>query len=253
MPLKIVSFFDKNGGLDKMTTYQITSRDYITAQKALENDIDAFLLNGLISLASAVNSLNKSNFSWAFIQSYYSIFYLARAFNGINSYVIVYRKSKPYGIKIQPSEKFTKLKGNSHDVVLNQFKTHFSHDILLNNSIEELSPIDWFNQKRNLINYSLNPLTDPLPPIPLFNHNNNLRRWFTTYVNDIDHTYTFDPKHCFISYPIQLFNRIFTHYTENKLTNIYIDKEKIMFFKKNFSDNKGPITTFMTRINELQS
>ena len=253
MSINTSNFFQKNGYLNSIKTYHISLQDYKTAKLALNADIDAFLLNGLISLSSSVNSLNKSNFSWAFIQSYYSIFYLARAFNGINNYVILYNKRKPYGIKIQPSEKFVKLKGNSHDVVLNQFKTHFSKDTLLSNTIEETSPVDWFNEKRNFINYSLNPLTDPLPPISLFNHKNELRYWITTYVNDTNHIYTFDPRHCFIAYPIQLFNRIFSHYTENKLANIYLDEERMAFFKKNFSDEKGPITTFLTRIFELKN
>ena len=44
--------------------------------------------------------------------TYYSVFYFAQAFNGINDYSVVYKENKPYGIKIQPSEGFVKLKGN---------------------------------------------------------------------------------------------------------------------------------------------
>ena len=252
MSLNLANFFEKKGYLENYQNYQISSLDYTVARNALLSDNNAFFFNGMVSLASSINSLNKSNYSWAFIQSYYSLFYLARAFNGINNYGLVYIKGKPFGINIQPSEKFIKLKGNSHDVVFKQFKKHFANDILLKTSIEELSPIDWFNNKRNHINYTLNPFTDPNPPISLFKYNSDIRNWIVNYTNDSSHTYTFDPKHCFIAYPIQLFNRLFSYYTNNGLTNPYINDENIIFFKNNISDNKGPITSFIARIIEMK-
>lgn len=229
----------------------MSTADYSPAKEALDSDIDSYFINGLVSLSSSINSLNKSNYSWSFIQSYYSIFYLARAFNGINSYGIIYNNKKPYGIKIQPSAKFSKLKGNSHDVVFFQFKTYLSNDTLLTNLIEDVSPVDWFNSKRNHINYALNPLPDPHPPAFLYEHKNNLRKWIATYINDISHEYTFDPSHCFIAYPLQLFNRIFEYYTDNEIKNPYLDEERIGYLRRNFSDNKGPITIFISRLNEL--
>lgn len=251
MSLKIAEFFQNKGYLNNIDTYQISTADNHTAKGALRLDIDAFFLNGIISLSSSINSLNKSNFSWSFIQAYYSIFFLARAFNGINNYVIVYHNKKPFGIKIQPLERFNKLKGNSHDVVFYQFKTHFHNDTLLINTIENSSPVDWFNSKRNLINYTSNPFTDPTPPLLLYDHKNELRNWIATYINDKSHKYTFDPRHCFIAYPLQLFNRIFNYYSDNNMSNVYLNEEKITFISKNFSDNKGPMAIFISRLKEL--
>ena len=37
------------------------------------------MLNGLMTFASAINAIKKNNYSWAFIQCYYTIFYLAEA------------------------------------------------------------------------------------------------------------------------------------------------------------------------------
>jgi len=252
MPLKTSSFFINKGYLDNIQTYNMSQRDCESIQKSLCSDVDAFFLNGLISLSASITSLRKENFSWAFIQSYYSIFYLARAFNGINNYIIIYINSKPYEIRVQPFEKFIKLKGNSHDVVFKQFKEHFPNDVLLNNTINEKPPIKWFNDTRNQINYTLTPFTDPIPPISIYNHGNHLRAWITTYLTDSEHEYTFDPKHCYIAYPIQLFNRLFDYYIDNGLKNTYIDAQKILFLKRNFSDKRGPITTFMTRLDELK-
>ncbi len=251
MPQKLPYFFNSRGYLTSHRTYRMSHCDYQTAKLALKDDIDAFMLNGLISMGSAVQALNRANFCWSFIQSYYSLFFLARAFNGINDYVVVYIGASPFGIKIRPAGIFEKLSGNSHQVVLNQFKKHFQNDILLKNKIENTSPIDWFNRKRNHINYSLTPFTDPKAPESLFDPKDDLRKWVVTYLNDTNHTYTFDPAHCYLAYPIQLFNRIFDYYTENCLINNYIDTERKAYLTQSFGDKKGPFAVFTRRFDEI--
>jgi hypothetical protein len=251
MSLKLPNFFVAKGYLDDIQNYSLSSFDMPIARIALKSDIDAFIVNGLISFSSAINSLNKNNYSWSFIQCYYSLFYFARAFIGLNDFAIVYKDSKPYGIKIQPSSGFIKLKGNSHDVVLSQFKKHFGSDILLANNIDSLSPIDWFNKNRNFINYTLNPQTDPIPPIDLFDYKNELRKWLVTYANDSVHTYTFDSKHCYLAYPFQVFLRIYNFYSENENTVEFIDEERLDYLKRNFSDDKGPMTSMIAKIKDL--
>lgn len=251
MSLRLPHFFEVKGYLDDIDNYQISTFDLNIARKALQSDIDAFLINGLISFTSSINSLHKKNYSWSFIQSYYSIFYFARAFNGINDYAIVYKDKKPFGIKIQPSEGFVKLKGNSHDVVLNQFKDHFKNDVLLINEIDNKSPVDWFNNSRNFINYKLSPQTDPFAPLSLYDYNSDLRKWISTYAGDYNHLYTFDKHHCYISFPLQLFLRIYNYYTENEKKIPYLDSDRFDFLKRNCSDEKGPITALTTKIEEL--
>lgn len=251
MSLKLPNFFVARGYLNNIQNYNLSTVDLPVARSALKSDIDAFLVNGLISFSSAINSLNKKNYSWSFIQCYYSLFYFARAFNGINDYAIVYKDSKPYGIKIQPSSSFVKLRGNSHDVVLSQFKSHFASDILLANNIDNISPIDWFNKNRNFINYTLNPQADPNPPIDLYEYKSELRKWLITYIADTNHHYTFDAKHCYLAYPLHVFLRIYTYYLENNIKVEFLDEERLDFLKRNLSDERGPITSITIKINEL--
>lgn len=251
MSLQLTNFFVSRGYLNNVATYQLSSLDLPIARRALKNDIDCFVTNGLISLSSAINSIKKKGYSWAFIQSYYSVFYLARAFNGINDYAIVYNVNKPLGIKIQPTGKFTKLKGNSHEVVLSQFRTFLSSDVLLSTTIESISPVEWFNQRRSLINYSLNPQTDPNPPLTLFQYKTEFRKWIATYFSDKTHIYTFDPSHCYFAYPLQLFSRIFKYYQDNNLKIDCIDDDKLDFLRNNFSDEKGSISLIISKIDEL--
>lgn len=247
MALKLPNFFVAKGILTNIQNFQLSRYDLSTARLALKDDVDAFFVNGLVSLAGSINSLSKENYSWSFIQSYYSIFYFARAFNGINDYAIVYKDKKPWGIKLQPAQGFVKLKGNSHEVVLEQFKEHFSNDALLSSTIENQHPVDWFNNNRNHINYTMNPLPDPYPPIDLYRHYGDLRKWIVTYFADSSHVYTFDPKHCFIAFPLQLFLRIITYYTDNGLSNMYIN-DKLDYLKRNFCDEKGAITNITSKI-----
>lgn len=251
MSHKLANFFETQGYCDDPSTYRVSTHDYRRAINALIDDTDAFFLNGIISIGAAINSLNRSNFSWAFIQSYYSLFFFARAFNGLNQYAIIYINRRPYGIKIQPSEGFSKHRGNSHQVVLNQFKKIFAHDVLLQNQIEGSSPVDWFQNSRNHINYTLNPFTDPVPPISLYQYQDDLRHWILTYINDSGHLYTFDPKHCYIAYPIQLFLRIFDYYARDERINRFINEERLRFLKMNFSDDKGPIAPLIIKITDL--
>ena len=251
MSLKLSNYFSSKGYLDTIGTYSISALDLVNAQNALKADVDCFFINGIDSFASTLNSVSKSNFSWGFIQAYYCLFFFARAFIGISNYAIVYKDKTPYRIKLQAGEKFIKLKGNSHDVVLNQFKINFSFELLLSNQIGGKSPVDWFNEMRNVINYKLNPFTDPIPPFDLYNYQSNIRKWITNYLNDDIHKYTFDPSHCYIAYPVQLFNRIYEYYINNDLKNDYLNNEVLLFLSKNISDEKGQMSSIIGKIREI--
>lgn len=170
MALNVAHYFNQIGCFNDILNYQVSYNEIRTIREALKLDIDGFIINGLLSFSASINSLNNNNCSWAFIQSYYSIFFFARAFNGINDYAIVYNNKTPYAIKIQPLEKFSKMSGNSHDVVLNQFKNSLGNDVLLTSDIENLNPVEWFNKSRNFINYALNPQTDPISPMNLYSY-----------------------------------------------------------------------------------
>jgi hypothetical protein len=249
--LHLYTFFKAKGYIDNIDSAKINTSDYYIAQKASLTDKDAFFLNGILTFASMLNSLRKQNYSWSFVKAYYCIFYLARTFNAINNYSIVYANSKPYRIKIQPEERFTKLKGNSHEVVLNLYRDEFASDNLLNNEIEEMNPIDWFKINRELINYRLNPLTDPNPPIDLFNYRKDIRKWLYTYFNDSTDIYTFSKEHSYVAYPIKLISRILDYYEENEQKNVFFNDDIILHLRSNISDSKGPITFIINKFENL--
>jgi hypothetical protein len=121
------------------------------------------------------------------------------------------------------------------------------------NDIEGVTPVKWFNKNRNYINYALNPQTDPVPPIDLFDYKTNLRKWLITYFGDNAHQYTFDPKHCYISYPLQVFFRIYNYYIDSDLKIRFLNEEQIGLLSRNFSDEKGPMPAIISKIKDLSN
>jgi hypothetical protein len=252
MSLQLQNYFNGKGFLANFATYQLSNTDLRDAKVALLYDNHSFFLNGLITFSSTINSLNKQNYSWAFIQSYYSLYYLIKSFLSINDYGIVFINKKPFCIKLSLSEKFKKLNGNSHEVVINLYNKEFSSDILVVNNIGGNNPLVWFKTQRELINYKFNPFSDPEPPLEMFKYNNDIRKWINIYFADYDYRYTFSKEHSYLAYPIQLIIKLFDYYDVNELKNPFIDDEKIDYFKKNISDNNGPITSIISKIETLK-
>jgi len=227
----------------------IQSRHIAGAKSALVLDKDSFFINALVSFGSCINSINKSNYSWAFIQSYYSLFFLARAMLAEKSVAIYYPDTKPFSIKFVNGEQFTKLSGTSHDVVLQLFRKSYSSDIMLSNTIEGKDPTVWFKENRELINYKLNPFSDPTPPLDLFHYEENLRKWMLTYLKEI--SYAFSGDHAYIAYVFKLLIREIDQYINDSRTITGLNADRIKFIKQNFQNGGGPIDFLVKRIEQI--
>ena len=218
------------------------------ARKFLKEDRDAFMLNGLLTFASAIHAIKKNNYSWAFIQSYYTVFYLAEALLALNDFSVYYINNSPFSIKVSEGECFKKEKGNSHQVILSMYKKQFYGDSLLCGEINDTNIIDWFNRKREEINYRMTPFSDPEPPSSLFKYNNDLRSWLQAYRKD--YLYCFDSSHSYISFPLNLIDRIISAYTRYSQNNKFLNENVIKHIASNCSDSKG---SFNFLIEDLKS
>lgn len=219
------------------------------ARQYLKKDRDAFMLNGLLTFASAINAIKKNNYSWAFIQCYYTIFYLAEALLAINDFSVYYVKNSPFSIKISEGECFNKEKGNSHQVILSMYKRQFDGDSLLCGEIDDIHIIDWFNKKREEINYRMTPFSDPNPPSPLYIYDKNLRNWLQTYRND--YLYCFNSEHSYISFPLRLIDKVVAIYKEQNLINSFLNDIIIKHISSNCSDSKGSFNFFIEDIKTI--
>lgn len=125
-----------------------------SARLSIALDADTFFVNALITFASAINSINKNNYSWAFVQLYYTVFYCARMNLARKDIGIFYSNSRtPFSIKIANGEVFHKRSGNSHQVYLTEYKNEFGSDPFYFGEIDGKDVITWFEEKRNLVNY----------------------------------------------------------------------------------------------------
>ena len=219
------------------------------ARHCLKQDCDAFMLNGVLSFVSAINSVKKNNYSWAFVQCYYTFFYMAEALLAAHDIGIYYINTTPFSIKLSKGESFKKQNGNSHKVVLSLFKDFFDGDTLLCGEIEGIHIIDWFNKKREQINYRDNPMTDPIPPTPLYRYNNNLRTWISNYQTEI--LYSFNPNHSYIAFSLRLIEYLIAFYQQRNMKNAFITNDVMKHIKKNCCDSKGPFKSLIDNINKI--
>ncbi|WP_297829869.1 hypothetical protein [uncultured Rikenella sp.] len=222
---------------------QLRDNHVAEARQCLKKDRDAFMLNGLMTFAGAINAIKKNNYSWAFIQCYYTIFYLAEALLAINDLVVYYIKNSPFSVKISEGECFNKEKGNSHQVILSMYKKRFDGDSLLCGEIDDIHIIDWFNKKREEINYRMAPFSDPNPPSPLYTYNSNLRDWLQTYKKD--YLYCFNSAHSYISFPLKLIEKVIAIYKEQNQVNSFLNNIVIKHISSNYSDQKGSFNFFI--------
>jgi len=219
------------------------------ARTCLKKDSDAFMLNGLLTFASAINSINKNNYSWAFIQCYYSLFYMAESLLATHDLGIYYVNKSPFSIKISEGESFKKISGNSHQVILSLYKDYFNGNSLLCGEIEGVNIIDWFNHKREEINYRKNPMTDPSPPVPIYKYKNDLRNWISTYRDEF--LYCFEPTHSYIAFSLRLIDYVIDCYKDRHQRNSFITKGVIDHIKNNMSDSNGPFSLFINDIIQI--
>ena len=252
MKLNLTNFLDSKHYCQaiNLRITQLRDSDVQSARECLHRDEDAFFVNGALCYASAVQSVNSNNYSWAFINSYYSIFFFCKVLLSNRDYGIYYIKKTPYFIKTSKGEFFTKGSGNSHQLVFGKFKELFSHEALLIGEIDNMNNIDWFSYKREEINYRLSPMPDPTPPLPLFKYSNDIRKWVVRYMSD--NLYSFDDSHCYMAFPIYLMSIIIKQYSNNNKKNGLISDDLLIHLRKNIADGNGPIDSIITRIEALK-
>jgi len=249
---QVVTFFCGKG-YDVRTSLYLNPAHVQGAKEALYKDIDSFVLNALLSYANCVGSIRFDCYSWAFVESYYAIFYMAKALLGINGIALIYAGKTPYHIKIVNGASFKKGRGNSHDFVFELYKSEFANNQYICGMIENDSVVDWFSRKRNEINYRLNPMTDPLPPDPLFKYKGDLREWMMEYIVSKDDVYVYDIGHSYVAYTLRLILEVIREYEENNLKNELITKNVFSYLSGLFCDKRGPISQILNEIEKIMA
>lgn len=177
----------------------------------LENDSQKLIYSSLLSIASALTSVEQGYTSWPAIKLYYSSFYAIRAILALSGVCLYYNGKKGLWIEsidgALSNNAPSNAKGSTHKFVFILYKNKFPRSPLLSQDIDGLAPFDWLMQKREEINYRQPRFIEPSES-PLFRlvDKYGIRKLCIQYLED--ESYAFDPDHAIISYPIYLMNHI---------------------------------------------
>lgn len=184
---------------------------YVDASKleaALADDAKAVAHAALASFFEGVSGVNCGRFTWSSVKLYYSAFYSCRALLMNRALSVFYVGRSPHSLIAKPGRTVQLNSGNTHSVVLNEFRTRFSADPLLSQSIQDSDPLSWLENLRNWASYRAAPFNDPDPPKHFSRPFQKLRNHLQSYVGEDQEYHSFDPDHAMICYPLWLLERI---------------------------------------------
>lgn len=186
----------------------ISRADALTLDLALIEDAKSIAHASLASLFEGINGLEKERFNWAIVKLYYSAFYSCRAILMLRSFSVFYIGRSPYALLAKAGETVTQKSGNTHTVVMTEFKNRFSADELLSQDIDSKGPLSWLEDRRNHASYKSAPFTDPTPPPEFVKSHSKLRSHIRAYLGADRSLYAFDPDHAMIAFPLWLLARL---------------------------------------------
>jgi hypothetical protein len=189
-------------------------------KNALKEDSGNTLYKGVLSLLEALNSISNGHQSWAIVKLYYASFYFLRVLFGARGFGMIKCKGEIYTLKIEPGQKPIKQTGKKfnkqdtrgdHKTTIYIFEKVIGiDDLLLSNSIESGSVLEYMMNSREEIHYR-----QPTFSEPTFNffentilHNEGLPKWIDHYIQDTIGVFLFLPQHTCIATPLYLLKKI---------------------------------------------
>lgn len=203
------------------------------------------IFSGALTIAEAVQALDRRQFTWSTVKLYYSVFYLMRSTLALNGTCIVYSNKTPYTWTCSAGEMPKKRSGTTHKAALDGFKTHLPNHVLISQTIGLDHPLDWLMARREAANYKLLRFTEPDAPehfkiVERF----GTRRSVRDYIADQGHVFTFDPDHAMLSFPIAAMKEVLT--TLSRVTGSGLASADSSFIARQCYDRTGPFPDFRT-------
>jgi hypothetical protein len=246
------NYLNQRGCLSDIGNYSLTSIDKSHLDNCLKSDRDGFFINALISYSSAINGIKTNNYSWAFVKLYYSLFYAIKTELSINDYVIFYHMDKLYCTENIVGNTFFRLHGNSHDAIFDFYSKTYSNNLFVTNKINNTKSFKWFKDVRDLVNYRINPMTDPDSPIKFHVSDKNMRDLLHTYLSDSLNIYTFDEEHAYLSFTTKIIDNIFNYYVDSNSKNVYLSNGTFKHISLNLCDKRGPLSLLIDRLKRIK-
>ena len=208
----------------------------------LREDCTMMLYSATVSLADAIRGLDENFHTWATVKLYYVVFYVARCQLALHNTLLFYITRTPFTLRTKAGDVPAKKKGQTHEVVLDEFAHLFANSRFLSQPIDIKSPLDWLRERREEANYK-NPrfVESNIPSHFKGVLTHGIRKAIHAYLSDNGITYLFDPEHAMLAFPLLLWRDTINEARHHQLLDtVFIDE--ISFLTKAFSDKEGPLS-----------
>ncbi len=210
---------------------------------SLHDDARDAIYSGVLSIAEAIQGLDRQLFSWTTVKLYYSVFYLARAALALNGIGIIYPDKTPYAWIAAAGNTPTKRAGTTHKAVLDAFRLYRKGSVLVSQQIGTEDPFAWLMSKRESVNYKVPKFCEPSAPSHFkFIEQHGVRRLVGDYVADDSHLFTFDPDHAMLAFPIAGLKLLLNDLKASGGARLL--PQDARFLASQFFDNNGPLPEF---------
>lgn len=221
----------------------LTATEAATLAASLHEDARDAIYSGVLSIAEAIQGLDRQLFSWTTVKLYYSVFYIARAALGLHGVGIIYPDRTPYAWIAAAGQTPTKRSGTTHKAVLEAFRLYRSGSVLVSQQIGTEDPFAWLMAKRESVNYKVPKFCEPAaPPHFKFIERHGVRRLVGEYVADESHLFTFDPDHAMLAFPIAGLKLLLNDLKASGAARLL--PEDATFLASQVFDRNGPLPEF---------
>lgn len=208
----------------------------------LAEDAKSYYYSAIVSIGDAVQGIQREMFSWSTVKLYYSVFYSLRAILAVHKCAILYhvvgQKGTPYRLLAAAGQAPTKISGNTHKVVLQQYTLQFPGAPMVTQLIGLDKPFDWMMDRREETNYKNAKFHEPAAPVFFKNiASGNIRQILLAYIHD-NGAYAFDPDHAILALPIAAIQAAKTAFTA-KIPSVALTEDEGKYLAGLFRDKHG--------------
>lgn len=197
--------------------FKLTSDNIAPLKNAVAEDTADLYFKAILSIAEAINSLNRGLHSWSVVKLYYSVFYLLKCALVARGYCFI-KSSGIYTIKMEIGEKPVKrdvgkrngdaIRGDHKTVISTYIKEAGVSDFFLSNHIDgDIVVFDWIMKMREDVHYRNRNFHEPDEYIfsaDLFKTGNLGAKVAEYFLNS---AYCFTKEDCCLAVPLWLARR----------------------------------------------
>lgn len=216
-----------------------------TLTTALNADAGDLYYLAWITFLDALRGADQGFQTWSAVKLYYTLFYALRALLSKRGFCAFYVDDSYYTVQAHPNASpiSSKFRGD-HKNVLGTFVDTSPTHILLSQNIALQAPLQWFMHTRERANYRRERFGEPTcgPEFAKLEEI-GVRRALAAYLSDHNDTYTFDPDHAIVAFPLRALRLIGDELAQAKL--VVCTNEEASFLHRKASDRAGGLIAVM--------